>query len=396
MKLEEVNAVLRPRRSWEAVDLGLALVRSCSSTIYGAWMLTAFPLYVLIALALWSYPGWAIFAIVFLKPLVDRVPLYVISRAMFGETPRIREVVRAFPGMLWQKAGTLLFTNRITMNRCFVMPVIELEGGDKKVRKERVTALGRLSDVVGAVSFYAAIVELCILLSLMFFTLLFIPESMMEEVGWSWLEFELTSSIGDLTAFLQYLLIYHILATTLVEPFYVGAGFGLYLNARSILEGWDVELGFRRLVRRLEGNQNEMSRDEKKGGEPPPSVPRPGMKALLLLLGAVMTLFTVQPTMAEGTEDAPMASELHQDERELAQSILDGDDFEVRKTRVWIPAQKESSESFWDWLDLDFGWADWLGPIIQVLFWLIVIAAVGGGVYMVVSNLRGKSFASSS
>jgi hypothetical protein len=41
------------------------------------------------------------------------------------------------------------------------------------------------------------------------------------------------------------------LAMTLVEPFYVGAGFGLYLNRRVQLEGWDIELAFRRLAARL-------------------------------------------------------------------------------------------------------------------------------------------------
>jgi len=40
-------------------------------------------------------------------------------------------------------------------------------------------------------------------------------------------------------------------AMTLVEPFYVGAGFGLYLNRRVQLEGWDIELAFRRLASRL-------------------------------------------------------------------------------------------------------------------------------------------------
>src|SRR5207342_1489924 len=42
-------------------------------------------------------------------------------------------------------------------------------------------------------------------------------------------------------------------ASTALEPFYVGAGFGLYLNRRTQLEAWDVELAFRRLRERLGG-----------------------------------------------------------------------------------------------------------------------------------------------
>lgn len=40
------------------------------------------------------------------------------------------------------------------------------------------------------------------------------------------------------------------LAMMLVAPFYVGAGFSLYLNRRVELEAWDLELGFRRLASR--------------------------------------------------------------------------------------------------------------------------------------------------
>ena len=29
----------------------------------------------------------------------------------------------------------------------------------------------------------------------------------------------------------------------LIEPFYIAAGFGIYLNSRVHLEAWDIELG---------------------------------------------------------------------------------------------------------------------------------------------------------
>jgi hypothetical protein len=37
----------------------------------------------------------------------------------------------------------------------------------------------------------------------------------------------------------------------LVGPIYAAAGFTLYLNRRIELEGWDIELKFRRLTARL-------------------------------------------------------------------------------------------------------------------------------------------------
>jgi hypothetical protein len=41
------------------------------------------------------------------------------------------------------------------------------------------------------------------------------------------------------------------LAMTAIAPFYIGAGFGLYLNRRTQIEAWDIEIAFRRLRERL-------------------------------------------------------------------------------------------------------------------------------------------------
>src|SRR3546814_6846996 len=40
-------------------------------------------------------------------------------------------------------------------------------------------------------------------------------------------------------------------ATSAIEPFYVGAGLGLYLNRRTRIEAWDVEIALRRMRTRL-------------------------------------------------------------------------------------------------------------------------------------------------
>jgi hypothetical protein len=44
------------------------------------------------------------------------------------------------------------------------------------------------------------------------------------------------------------------LAMSLTDNFLTGAGFGVYLNNRTWIEGWDVELAFKRLARRLTGS----------------------------------------------------------------------------------------------------------------------------------------------
>ena len=37
-------------------------------------------------------------------------------------------------------------------------------------------------------------------------------------------------------------------AVLVLEPFYVAAGFALYLNRRTLLEGWDIEVALRRIA----------------------------------------------------------------------------------------------------------------------------------------------------
>jgi len=39
-------------------------------------------------------------------------------------------------------------------------------------------------------------------------------------------------------------------AVLILEPFYVAAGFGMYLNRRAELEAWDIEQEFRRAFSR--------------------------------------------------------------------------------------------------------------------------------------------------
>src|SRR4029079_19757194 len=42
----------------------------------------------------------------------------------------------------------------------------------------------------------------------------------------------------------------YMVAVLLLEPFYVAGGFGLYLNRRTLLEGWDIEVALRRRAER--------------------------------------------------------------------------------------------------------------------------------------------------
>ncbi len=92
MNLERFVAVMRPRTSFEAVDLGFLIVRRFWTRLIVAWLLPTLPI---IALLAWALPGQPFLGLPlfwWLKPFFERPLLFVLSRALFGELPRWREV----------------------------------------------------------------------------------------------------------------------------------------------------------------------------------------------------------------------------------------------------------------------------------------------------------------
>jgi hypothetical protein len=52
---------------------------------------------------------------------------------------------------------------------------------------------------------------------------------------------------GEVSPFIEFMSsVPYALVILFLEPFYVGAGFAMYLNRRAELEAWDIEQEFRR------------------------------------------------------------------------------------------------------------------------------------------------------
>ena len=73
MRLDRIAAELRPRSSWEAVDLGFSMVRQWWKPLYLAWFVVVSPIAIVLHLVL-DQPVWlAALIIWWLRPLFDRV-----------------------------------------------------------------------------------------------------------------------------------------------------------------------------------------------------------------------------------------------------------------------------------------------------------------------------------
>ena len=248
MQLDQLKLGLRRRNPWEALDLGLVMLRQWKGPVYRAWSATFILFSLLVIALLWQWPLWATFVIWWLKPLFDRVLLKVFAEASFGAAPNVRDVWRALPGLI-RHTGLFsgLTLRRFNPGRSFELPVWQLEGQRGKTGRLRLRVLSRKA---GGHAFWLLLVCTHIVVIFEFGLVSLIdfltPSDGMPFVSWTDL---FTGGSSDHLA--QIFNFAWLIAESIVEPYYVAAGFSLYLNRRSELEGWDIEVAFRRMSERL-------------------------------------------------------------------------------------------------------------------------------------------------
>ena len=252
MRIDQLTVVLRARSGWEAMELGTALVRRHAAAIWAPWVLVSLPVFaVLNALAWWADAfGWALLLMWWLKPLFERSALYVISRGVFGDTPGTGQTLRAQRHWGWSGFWGYLGWRRLSPLRAVLLPVNLLEGSDPAHRQLRRRAIA--GAVLGNGLLLTAVCmtfEVVLVLGSIAAAFMFIPLELLSD---SWRSaWELASQ--EQPAWMQFALnLLFWFAATLIGPFYVGAGFGLYLDRRTQMEAWDVEIAFRRLRARLQ------------------------------------------------------------------------------------------------------------------------------------------------
>jgi hypothetical protein len=240
VQIDALAVRLRPRTAMEAADLGIRLCQQAARSVYPCYAVVALPL---IALALASFelaswlPGLLIWCA---KPWLDRTILFVLSRAAFGQPTSPADVLREHRQVWWKH---FLFTwtfQRLSIWRLFTQPVYQLEGlsiwkAGARVRQIRNRTMGPLLMVTHV--FW--IVESALFIALVSLLFWLAPSGRTPE-------FMQLFSNDPPTLFLIAFPIAYALTVLFLEPFYVAAGFAMYLNRRAELEAWDIEQEFRR------------------------------------------------------------------------------------------------------------------------------------------------------
>jgi len=249
VQLDKLQAVLRQRSSFEAIDLGFSMVRRWFGPVYRAWFPVVLPIYALVWALLYKHPFWAYFVLWLIIPLFDRAPLFVISRALFGDTPSVAATLKATPRLLVRHLLHSLLVFRLDPARSFFLPVLQLEGGTRRARSRRRTALLRNMGVPSA-WLTAVFLSLHIVMLMGFMILLIIMLPDRPEWSLSMLSEQMWNGTAPWWIYVA-LPVAELLSLSLIEPLYVAGGFALYINRRTQLEGWDIELTFRGLADRL-------------------------------------------------------------------------------------------------------------------------------------------------
>jgi hypothetical protein len=338
MELERLSARIRPRRPWEAIDLGFALARQWFRPLWLLWWLTAAPIALLSLPWLYRQPDIWMLLIWWLKPLYESVLLLWLSRALFGDQPSVagawRGLRRAFPLRLWPQ----LLWRRLSPSRSVNMPVTLLEGLRGRGRRRRLRTLSAPGGAGGWLTMICVHMEAILTIAAILLLAVMIPDQLPQlDLG--------NVFFDDESALYWIAAVATVAAMSVIAPFYVAAGFAVYLGRRTELEAWDLELLFRR----------EAARRRSRGA---------GGSTTMLLVG--LAVLSLSPSPGGAAE--PLSRE---DARTLIDEVLADDDFgRSKEAAYWAYiGEIESSPD-----DADADWGN-LGAFGRVLAQLVPVLA---------------------
>jgi hypothetical protein len=237
VRVDALAIALRPRPMGEAADLGQRLVQMHARSVWRCYA----PVWagvLLFALSTVEIAGWLPGLVVFwLKPWLDRTLLFVLSRAVFGEATRWRDLWAARREVFGSRLVPMLTVARLSPWRAFTLPIAQLEGPQADWRaasRRRAVLLAGQRASAAALQFVYSNLEVIALIALASLLRWFLSNHLNATLWQALRDGESPLINAGLAAA-------YAAVVLALEPFYVASGFAMYLNRRVELEAWDVE-----------------------------------------------------------------------------------------------------------------------------------------------------------
>jgi hypothetical protein len=240
VQIDSLELQMRPRAPHEAADLGIRLCQANAGAVFRCYLAVALPM-MIVALSLFEFSPWYPTLLIWCaKPWLDRTVLFVLARAAFGQRTTVADLWREQHAVWWSQFLLTWTWRRLSPWRSFTQPVYQLEGHPFfQLRKRVVQLRNRYSSSAFFMTFAFGLAESALTFAAVSLAFWFTPGDQGFDFG------HLFSGESNTSAEFIGVLGYA-LAVLFLEPFYVAAGFGMYLNRRAELEAWDIEQEFRR------------------------------------------------------------------------------------------------------------------------------------------------------
>lgn len=321
----------------EALDLGVMMARRYWWSLLAGWLILAVPVFI----GAWLVPNllFALMLLWWFKPLYERIPLTIIAASIFkghATWRTIRKNILSADCWLW------LTLFRLSPGRSTLSPVAALEGNHTRegiVSTRRSLIRERTMGTYIWLLILGWFLEVCIVIFLLFTVSsmmgIEIPDDLLNDPDTGFTGMFTTDAFQYWTAKLVLTLFF--VAYAVVAPFYICCGFSLYLNRRIELEGWDIDIGFRKLIQRI---------------------------APILAMILVVLCFDSSWAQSDqpGGEDAQKSAMQHE-----IREIVDSDVISKKRVRTAFDIEPTPIEA----RSYPF-----LQPILKILAWGLLIAAV--------------------
>lgn len=373
MKVEDLAITLRNRSNWEAIDLGFVLARQWFLRLWTAWLIGALPVFIIVMLLTHLVNNELFNSLVFilfwwLKPLYEQPLLYILSRQLFSEPITLSDIKHNYFQIVKPQLSALLLWRRFSLSRSFNNPVAMLESIKGKPRRSRLNVLhSHQSSASQWLTIICLHLELLLYLALLFFVFALVPSELYSDFEF----FEIFDEENLL--FISITNITYFIAISIIAPFYVAAGFSLYITRRVKLEGWDIELAFKRMKNRL----NHYSTENK---------PVRFITACLPFIASLI-IFSLSPIKSFADSNYFISKETS---KTTIEEVLELKDFgktttEKRWTYIGDENTEETKDESSEWIENFFEWlfGNLLDEdvnsglnILEVLIWMAIAAFV--------------------